>query len=550
MHRSSATLIFLNLCTALTACDTTSLPGGGDSSARGGNSAVHTAGSSGAEVSSAGSAAQVPGAGGMSTTTMPVGGSASFTNTYAGATGAIAGNANGGVPSSSTSSATHGPGAAGSSAFPDQTGAAGSASTGNDIWRFFLPTGEPDNTAAPSIEIDAAGATHAIYPAYAGGDAYYGYCGPNCSGTDDVKVVKFATEGTVANAMIALTADGKPRVLLSAFQRVYYATCEADCTNASSWKQVILIEHQSDREVTGEALALNSAGQPRFLMHTYRAYLGIGQKAPETYLVQCDSNCDIAANWTSSLIANEIWEGSHLRFDQNDVAHLATTIRIADGERAGEKLSAYMECVSDCETPAGWTGIGLVTPYESEVEAVSVKPSVALALTRSGNPRVVVLAKTDTANKNLVYFECDQDCIHDNWSASIVSNHDQISAGFDLALDANDRPRLAYTLNYNIGLAFCDQSPCAGPNSSWDLTKVELGSEMPPDKIFLWENCTVAAWFLHNPSLALTSEGKPRVGYQARDISGGYSQPDPTKPRCVAGTDMTFSRLAVMSSHR
>lgn len=541
----------------MTACDTASVPQHGDPGGQAGGSTVNTAGSSGTGISYAGSAAQVHGPGGTAAThPIIVGGSSSSISSGVGAASSvIAGNANagGGNASSGGAQSTHTTAAAGTSTVPDAHGVAGSGSQPGSIngtQRFFLPTGEPDNTSAPIVEVDVTGAIHLVYPAYAGGDAYYGYCGPSCSGTNDVKVVTFPTEGTVANVMLALTADGKPRVLLSAFQRVYYASCEADCTNSSNWKQVVLIEHQSDREVTGEALALNSAGQPRFLMHTYRAYLGIGQKAPETYLVQCDSDCGVATNWTSSLIANEIWEGSHLRFDGQDVAHLATTVRIEEGENAGKKMSAYLQCSDECETPAGWTGIGLMTPYESEVEAVSMKPSVALGLTRSGNPRVVVLAKNETANKNLVYFECDQDCVRDHWTASIVSNHDQISAGFDLALDTNDRPRLAYTLNYNIGLAYCDQPPCAGPTSSWDLTKVELGSDMPTDTIFLWDNCSVGAWFLHSPSLALTADGKPRVGYQARDISGGYTQPDPTKPRCVAGTDMTFSRMAVMPSHR
>jgi hypothetical protein len=82
------------------------------------------------------------------------------------------------------------------------------------------------------------------------------------------------------------------------------------------------------------------------------------------------------------------------------------------------------------------------------------------------------------------------------------------------------------------------------------LTKVELSGDIPPDEIFLWENCTIGAWFLHSPSLALTKDGKPRVGYQARDISGGVTQPDPTKPRCTAGTDMTWSRLSLMTSYK
>ena len=39
------------------------------------------------------------------------------------------------------------------------------------------------------------------------------------------------------------------------------------------------------------------------------------------------------------------------------------------------------------------------------------------------------------------------------------------------------------------------------------------------------------------------------VNVEARDVSGGFSNPSPgTKPDCVAGTDMTWSRLAVMPS--
>ena len=47
--------------------------------------------------------------------------------------------------------------------------------------------------------------------------------------------------------------------------------------------------------------------------------------------------------------------------------------------------------------------------------------------------------------------------------------------------------------------------------------------------------------------IALDASGHARVGYQARDISGGWSNPNPeTEPDCVAGTDMTWSRLAIM----
>jgi hypothetical protein len=44
----------------------------------------------------------------------------------------------------------------------------------------------------------------------------------------------------------------------------------------------------------------------------------------------------------------------------------------------------------------------------------------------------------------------------------------------------------------------------------------------------------------------LDSDGNPIVGYQARDISGGVHNADPTKPDCVAGTDMTLTRMTRM----
>jgi hypothetical protein len=415
---------------------------------------------------------------------------------------------------------------------------------------FFLPTTEPDNTAAPTLEVDADGGLHALYPAYAGGGAYYAYCPENCTGPKDVKVVPFSTEGTVANAMLALTKDGKPRILLSAYRKVYYGECDSNCGKESSWSVSEILDHGSDNEISGEAFALDSHGNPRFLMHVYRALWGIGQDDPFTWYATCDGDCTDGGNWTYSEIATEIWEGTTLRFDADDRAHIATVINFAEGENAGKKLSAYLLCEGDCTSADDWNGIGFVEPYESMYSVVDMKPTVSLALTKNGAPRLVVLGTDGEGAKNLLYFECDEDCIEDNWTGSLLSNHEEIEQGLDLALDSKDRPRIVYTLDFNIGLLYCDDKVCGGPDSTWGLTKVELGSEMDPDEIFLWDNCNVAAWFLHGPSVAITPSGEPRVGYQARDISGGWSNPDPTKPDCVAGTDMTWSRLAVMPSHR
>jgi len=175
-----------------------------------------------------------------------------------------------------------------------------------------------------------------------------------------------------------------------------------------------------------------------------------------------------------------------------------------------------------------------------------MRPAISLALTKAGEPRVAVIGQDDAGVRNVAYLACDTDCATAPWIGTSLSQGDDIGPGIDLALDANDNPRFTYTFAYNIGLASCDAAECQHADSPWTLTGVELGEDLDTDEIFLWPNCNVGAWFFHSPSLALDANGDARVGYQARDISGGWSNPDPTMPDCEAGTDMTWSRIALL----
>lgn len=415
---------------------------------------------------------------------------------------------------------------------------------------FFLPTQEPENTSAPTVEVDAAGNVHSVYPAYAGGDAFYSFCASDgsCTGSESAKVVHFQVDASVSNTMLALTKDGKPRVLFATYQQVYWGECDANCGERSSWTFASILNHGSKRQVTGEALALDAQGRPRFLMHTYRALFGIGQQAPEEIYAQCDASCDKPESWRYDVVAPEIWDGSHLRFDAQGRAHVATTVVPFEGNAPKDPVTAYLRCdAADCGANDAFRGIGFVPPYESRVDAVTMLPAVSLALTKAGEPRVALIGKSAAGKKQLIYFACTGDCkTLAGWKGTELTSHDAIGSGLDLALDANDHPRLAYTFNYNILYRYCDEANCATDEAKWDDGLVEASSNIPPDHIFLWENCTIGAWFLHDPSIALTRDGKLRVGYQARDLSGGFTRPDPTKPGCVPGLDMTFARMAIM----
>lgn len=412
---------------------------------------------------------------------------------------------------------------------------------------FFMPTVEPDNTVSPRIRIDANGGVHSVYAAYAGGGAYYSYCAGQCQDADNFDVVYFPTEGTVANAMLALTPEGKPRVLLSGFTDATYATCDEDCTDVDNWSSGVILEHDGDQEITGEAMALDPEGNPHFISHSYRAFAGIGQKDPFTYHATCSAGtCTQAADWTVTQIGTQIWEESRMQFDANGALHLAFVAVLMEDKSITDRIAAYSRCDGDCGNPDAWPATGLARAYVDDLEAISLHSSIGMDLTHDGLPRVVMLGKADDGTKQLIYFECDENCTTDGFHGMVLSTYQNINDGLALSLDAEDRPRFVHTLNYNIYLAACDDLPCNGEESEWSLHAVETSGSIPVDDIILYPNCSVAAWFLHTPAMALDGEGNPFVGYQARDISGGVHNADPTKPDCVAGTDMTLTRMTEM----
>ena len=416
--------------------------------------------------------------------------------------------------------------------------------------KFFLPTGEPTNTAAPRVEIDAQGNTHAVYPAFFNGDAFYTFCEGECSDPSKLKAVKFDTDGTVYNAMLRLTKDGHPRVLLGGSSHNYWAECDQSCDERANWQYGEIQNHQGDLDITGEALALDPEGRPRFLIHAYRALFGIGQKTPQTSLAQCDADCTKPESWRYDVIAkDEIWLGSSFLYDATGKAHVATHV-YSFGDMPSDPAGAYLSCSGTCNAENTWHGIGFFPPYESTSEAVAMHPAISLALSKAGHPRVAQLGKTADGKKIAAYFACEENCEGDNWKTGFSWQADQFDDGIDLALDQNDRPRFVHTINYNIVLTYCDAADCTAADAKWDSAFVERGADIPSDTIFLEWNCTVGAWFLHSPSIALTPDGKPRVGYQIRDVSGGGAViTDPSKPRCTAGTDMTLSRLAALPTY-
>lgn len=456
----------------------------------------------------------------------------------------------GGSDSAGGSSGSGGSGSSDNSDSSDSSGGAGgSGGSGHEppdtaTRHFFLPTPENTNTVAPRVVVDAKGGIHSVYTAYAGGRAFYAYCAPGTCDAESVEVVEFELGASIANASLALTEDGAPRVLLSEFDKVYYASCDDDCTSREGWTTTPIVDHDNEMQVTGNALALDPEGRPRFFMHTYLAFLGVGQKAPETWYVSCDDACDETSSWSLDKVADEIWEYPELAFDRDGRAHaFSAQVVFQDGVPV-EKQALYTVCDADdnCDEPGAWQSATVAPLFEDTV----VNPSLAMALTDEGGVRLALLASFDPDDpdaRSLVYAECDHDCTGENWKAALISENQAIRNGIDIALE-DGAPRIAFTLDYNIGIYECDQD-CA--ESAWELTEVEFANNLPADDIFLFPSCSVGAWFLDSPTLAIGGAGERRIGYRAYDVSGSTTPPlDPTKPRCTTGVDFTWSRITLL----
>lgn len=419
---------------------------------------------------------------------------------------------------------------------------------------FFLPTGdEVHNTGDPRLVVDVRGGMHLTYPLVAAQGVVYAYCAADCTSEERFETVTFYTDefGGVDTALVAVDPAGRPHLLFSSHNAVMYATCEDPCGTTGQWESRVVFEHDGDWELTGDAFALDPQGRPRFLMHAYQAYLGIGQPEEGTMYFQCDQACADARNWTASVISEQSWLESTLRFDAQGTAHVATVIPVDDVE-----LVAYLACSSDCgnEEVDNWPGLGLTMAYSDRYVA-EIAPAVSLAVGTDGGVRLAFLG-ADGEENFLGYYECLADCTEPDgstWEGLILlhsSDGSDLGDGLALVLDQRDRPRLAYTSSSSILVAYCD-GDCVGRSGpdDWALVEGELASDIPADDIFLYYNCNVGFWFLRQPALALQQDGLPVVAYRAEDKSGGWTSPDPTKPSCPAGVDMTMTRLSVLDSY-
>jgi hypothetical protein len=264
-------------------------------------------------------------------------------------------------------------------------------------------------TSSASMAVDAQGGLHMAYYYYEPEDgqsptsAVYLYCTATCD--QDAGWHRVAMGQAVTEVQLALTTAGQPRLLYRTTSTVqsggndhYYAECNLNCTDGNHWTTVRVVTSYGTSlfDIYDDArpqryFALDPQGRPRFL-YLDRNY-PVEPDHYGLYYVTCDTSCTDAANWSQALISAVIQE-----------------------------------------------------EYFFDWEVVTYP---ALTFTSNGQPRFIaelMLLADQNRDTALYYFACDAACDDiNNWGRTKIGERGQGSdLSWDLALDANDRPRVAH----------------------------------------------------------------------------------------------------------
>jgi hypothetical protein len=409
---------------------------------------------------------------------------------------------------------------------------------------FFVS--EEGKTNSAGLAIDANGGMHMVFTVFTElanhPPAVYAYCpGPaaTCADQDNWKAVGISD--LVDEVQIKLTSDGKPRMLIRKQREGYtqdeyvYAQCDTTCTEKMQW-QLTSVAYAGGTDVFGKdnpqhSFALDPQDRPRFIFSN-----GWGAGYPVgVYYAYCDDICDNGDNWYGT----QILQGPLDRSLSFDFPALAFTRDgrprvFANVSFSGEAQGiSYLECDADCGDIAGWDAVRL---YD---RGGGVAASWDLELDAQDRPRVAFYQAglDDGSGDRLFYAWCDAaDCLTAaGWQRKAIDLEVSQGQNADLALDTQGRPRMAYKINSGLGYAWCNTA-CETAGAQWQRKVIETSAELQQDFPVPWPtSCDPSVWTDPIPALALDAQGLPRIAYDNLSVAKCYY----TKP----GDPNTYSKI-------
>lgn len=410
---------------------------------------------------------------------------------------------------------------------PAPAGAATAANDASAAFNRFWIT-KSNNTEGPSTAVDDQGGIHVAFSSYTaapggGYPAYYAYCPASCSSQASWSVVALNNLGMFGGyTRVAVDASGRPRLLwyqkfdLGTDGVYWYAECNSACTVAENWKMVSLAVATVGPEIA-RYFALDPEGRPRFL------YIDSDSGHEGAFYAFCDANCTVLQNWYEEKISN-----SSDLYDFSMAFSPSGGVRIAfkNATTYPDKLQ-YAECDTNCGDEANWTSTVLV-------EDLGSGGYLSLAVDSQGRPRLAYFTgyygSNEPANYLLNYAWCNASCgMLASWtirSANLPANYGKY---VDLAVDATGRLHMAFYIDdfdggtEGLGYMVCTAN-CYTDAAIWERQMIEYPADLDAsDPIPLVNPCTLSAWLDvgMEPSLALDAAGNPRITYMASHYQGG-----------------------------
>jgi len=395
---------------------------------------------------------------------------------------------------------------------------------GNPYGQEGLFLNRTKRTNSASAAVDAAGGFHFAYVAYVyvsgHRPAYYAYCAATVDCGIESSWGTVSLSDDVWQVQLALTSAGHPRLLLLGTEHTdpfddqfQYAACDVNCTNSANWTIVTVTTSNYKwvylKDYPPHYFALDNQDRPRFLYQ---------KTISDAYYVFCDADCTILTKWWEYPINADIFNDptnfpmlTFTSAGQPRITALINTGTIPDNKL----ILNYITCDTACENLANWT-------YTPLMEAGSGHTSSVLRFNSSGQPRIVFnQGSINYAPAGyLYYWWCNNSCTAGaNWHGSNLGAPGQAEDP-DLALDALDRPRIAFKDNSPDGLGYvwCDTS-CESTSSIWQGGLLEPSSDLDAEWPLPPSDCTGSYWYGgYRPSLALDPVGNPRIGYVAQHL--------------------------------
>jgi hypothetical protein len=402
--------------------------------------------------------------------------------------------------------------------------------TRNTFFLQYLWSEQIWQSVQPQVAIDSAGGVHVAYGSRRSGAVFYGYCAANCTSLDHFQSVALGG-GELGATHLALDSAEHPRLLIEEYAdgkpNYRYAECNAigaSCASLANWNitgQLGAGEYSSSDVESSHPFALDGRGHPRFV-YSRRSVNG----TDATYLMACDSDCTSDANWTQTTLSEAWWDNLNLAFTPQGLPRLAYVAKGNNTQGNSVDRIFYLECnTANC---SAMTGPLVVQDFQGA-------GVFAMRLDSAGRPRMAI----NPGWGRVFYFVCDANCATDDqqWTyldiglpdkASTGSALEQGQLGIDLALDKNDRPRIAFHISQvigELGYTWCNIA-CRDAQQGWhsDIIASKVAADQELGHIRLrCDNCIPklpdcqSVWDAgYWPALALDASGNPRIVYESQ----------------------------------